>query len=169
VQYFHIIERWPVRAASSRAGRFRMCYHRERCGAADRRSIHAIMWNTRLVPTRRQEWRPCHGSLLWPEDGYLAIGCNSARLLVSNDEMTSFDTRTARTNQPYSKRGGRRGPERAYLTMARPCSGRYSDRLNRVVRQLCHPQSQYRPSAPEVAREAADGLAQAISAERSYR
>lgn len=88
---------------------------------------------------------------------------------MSNNESTAFDTFTAYTNHLYSKRGGRHGPERAYLTMARPCSGRYSDRLNRVVRQLCHPQSQYRPTAPGVAREAADGLAQAISAERSLR
>lgn len=52
-------------------------------------------------------------------------------------------------------------PDRRYLALPRPCSGRYSDRLNRVVAQLCHSQSTCRPNAPRIAREATDGFEQA--------
>lgn len=59
-------------------------------------------------------------------------------------------------------------PDRRYLSLPRPCSGYYSGWLNRLVKQLCHPTSDYRPGAPGIASEASFGFEQALHAQSSY-
>lgn len=58
------------------------------------------------------------------------------------------------------------GPDPRYLALPRPCSGLYSDWLNRTVKLLCDPQLEQRPSSHEIAREATRGFEMAVRAER---
>lgn len=57
------------------------------------------------------------------------------------------------------------GPDPRYLALPRPCSGLYSDRLNRVVKLLCHPDSESRPRSLELFGEATTQFEAAVRAD----